>query len=57
MMLQGIKEPPAWLLTSMTILTRKNVETEQPRSFLPIALQNTSQKVYNEIIEEFKMDN
>ena len=56
MILQGKKEPPAWLLISMSILISKNDETGQPRNYPPMALQNTMHKVYTAVIAEFIME-
>ena len=55
-MLSGEKEAPDWLLTSMTLLLPKNKDTEEPKNYQPVALQNTMYKVYTAILAEFIMD-
>ena len=52
-MLNGKKEPPDSLLTSMAQLLPKNKDTEEPKNYRPIALQST---IYKAILAEFMMD-
>ena len=55
-LLRNESEPPNWILTSKTLLLPKNEMTSQAQNYRPIALQNTTYKVYTAILADFIMD-
>ena len=40
----------------MTLLLSKDKDTNQPKNYRPVAMQNTMYKVYTAILAEFIMD-
>ena len=53
--LEGKQELLDWLVISQTLLLAKTKETDNPQSYRPIALQNTTYKIYKALIEEIIM--
>ena len=50
--LEGKQELPDWLVISQTLLLAKTKETDNPQNYRPIALQNTTYKIYTALIAE-----
>ena len=47
---------PLWLSTTRTALLPKNSETNRPENYRPIALQNSTYKIYTSILNSFLED-
>ena len=53
--LEGKQELPDWLVISQTLLLAKTKETDNPQNYRPIALQNTTYKIYTTLIAKIIM--
>ena len=54
-MMEGYEDLPDWLVIAQTLLIAKNTETENPQNYRPIAIQNSTYKLYTSLITEFIM--
>ena len=52
---EGKQELLGWLVISQTLLLAKTKETDNPQNYRPIALQNTTYKIYMALIAEIIM--
>ena len=53
--LEGKQELPDWSVISQTLLLAKTKETDNPQNYRPIALQNTTYKIYTALMAEIIM--
>ena len=54
-MMEGYEDLPDWLVIAQMLLIAKNTETENPQNYRPIAIQNSTYKLYTSLITEFIM--
>ena len=53
--IDGKEQLPDWLVIAQTLLIAKNNETKDPQNYRPIAIQNSTDKLYTSLIADFVM--